>query len=107
MDSKPQRSGALKRRDIIIGLSGAVILLCAGMVEASEPARIGFISGGDEEGATAFITALREGLAAEGYLEPATLRLDRLYADYSLDRIPEILAELERRHDEVIVTHAA
>src|SRR4051812_1845090 len=106
MTGKPQRSAALKRRDILIGLSGAVILLRAKMVGASEPARIGFISGGDEQGASAFITALREGLADEGYIEPTTMRFDRLYADYSLDRIPEMVAELERRRSQIIITHA-
>ena len=107
MIDQPQQLNRLRRRDVLIGLSSTAILLRTRMARASEPARIGFISGGDEEGASAFIAALREGLAAEGYTEPATLHLDRLYADYSLDRIPEMVAELERRRNQVIVTHAA
>ena len=47
--------------------------------------RVGFVSGGDEEGAADFVAALRDGLAAEGYHEPGTLSLECLYADYSLD----------------------
>jgi putative ABC transport system substrate-binding protein len=76
-------------------------------MEAAEPARVGFVSGGDEKGAAAFVAALRDGLAAEGYQEPGTLQLECLYADYSLDRVPGLVAELERRHVELIVTHAA
>jgi hypothetical protein len=76
MINKYQKPSGLKRRDIIIGLSGTVILLRTGMARASEPARIGFISGGDEQGASAFITALREGLADEGYIEPTTMHFD-------------------------------
>jgi hypothetical protein len=57
-------------------------------VKSAASARVGFLSGGDEEGAAAFVAALRDGLAAEGYHEPGTLILECLYADYSLERIP-------------------
>src|SRR4029077_16507925 len=76
-------------------------------VESAEPVRVGFVSGGDEEGAVDFVAALRDGLAAEGYREPDTLSLECLYADYSLERVPALVAELERRRVELIVTHAA
>jgi putative ABC transport system substrate-binding protein len=70
-------------------------------------ARIGFISGGDEGSAKEFVAALHAGLAAEGYREPDTLSLDRRYADFALERIPQFVAELEHRGVALIVTHAA
>jgi putative ABC transport system substrate-binding protein len=97
----------MKRRDLLAVLAGAVVALRASVAESVEPARVGFVSGGDEKGAAAFIAALRDGLAAEGYQEPGTLQLECLYADYSLDRVPGLVAELERRRVELIVTHAA
>jgi putative ABC transport system substrate-binding protein len=97
----------MKRRDLLAAFGGAMVALRAPAVESAEPARVGFVSGGDEKGAADFIAALREGLAAEGYREPDTLVLERLYADYSLERIPELVAELEGRRVELIVTHAA
>ena len=97
----------MKRRDLLAVLGGAVIAMRASAVESAEPVGVGFVSGGDEKGAAAFVAALRDGLAAEGYQEPGTLRLECLYADYSLDRVPKLVAELEQRHVELIVTHAA
>jgi putative tryptophan/tyrosine transport system substrate-binding protein len=97
----------MKRRDLLAGLAGAVIVLRALAVNSADPSRVGFVSGGDEKGAAAFVDALRDGLAAEGYYEPTTLNLECLYADYSLDRVPALVAELERRRVELIVTHAA
>jgi putative ABC transport system substrate-binding protein len=97
----------MKRRDLFAVFGGAMVALRASAVESAEPVRVGFLSGGDEKGAADFVAALRDGLAAEGYHEPGTLILERLYADYSLDRVPELVAELERRRVVLIVTHAA
>ena len=97
----------MKRRDLLAVLGGAVVGLSSSAVESAEPVRVGFISGGDEKGAASFVAALRDGLAAEGYYEPDTLNLERVYADYSLDRVPELVTELERQRVALIVTHAA
>ena len=95
------------RREVMLFLGGAIAALRTTAAEGTEPAHIGFISGGDERGATSFVAALRDGLAVDGYREPDTLNLDLLYADYELDRIPALVAEHERRHVKLIVTHAA
>src|SRR5215467_2714706 len=72
-----------------------------------KPAYIGFISGLDNAGAASFISAFREGLTARGYLEPGTLKIEALFADSALDKIPAFVGELERRQVDIIVTHAA
>ncbi len=102
----------MKRRQILALLGGAAAMASSSAMrtaaaQGARPAHIGFISGGDERGARDFVAALRDGLAAEGYREPDTLSLDLLYADYALERIPALVAELERRRVELIVTHAA
>lgn len=96
-----------KRRDFLATVGGATLKLRAGAVRGTNSARIGFVSGGDKEGAKDFIAALRDGLAAEGYHEPDTLSLDRVYADYALERVPALVAALERQRVDLIVTHAA
>ncbi|HLZ07085.1 MAG TPA: ABC transporter substrate-binding protein, partial [Chloroflexota bacterium] len=68
---------------------------------------IGFISGGDEKGAESFVAAMRDGLRTVGYSEPETIALDRLYADYEMDKVPSLVAELQNRGVDLIVTHAA
>jgi len=95
----------MNRRHLIALIGAAALAPRPGL--AAEIARIGFISGGDAKAAEGFVTALREGLAAEGLSEPGTLLLDRIYADYALDRVPLLVAEIERRGARLIVTHAA
>jgi ABC-type uncharacterized transport system substrate-binding protein len=115
----------VKRRELLLGAAGLLTAPRAlraqqkampviGHLNASsapsspeDPARVGFLSGGDEEGAAGFVAALRDGLAVEGYHEPDSLNLECLYADYSLERVPALVAEVERRRVELIVTHAA
>src|SRR5436853_501666 len=94
----------MRRRDFLVS---AIVTLGALAVHAAAPVRIGFASGGDEKGAKDLVAALRDGLAAAGYREPEALSLDLLYADYMLERIPTLVAELERRRVALIVTHAA
>lgn len=99
----------ISRRRIVIGISVAA---CPGFVRAwpawagSTP-HIGFISANDASGASPYLKAVLAGLKNYGYTEPATLQFDALYADDTLDRIPDLLDELERRRVDVIVTHAA
>jgi len=97
----------MRRRHFLTGLAGAIMTLRAVAGHAAVPVRLGFVSGGDEKGAEDFVAALRDGLAVGGYREPETLSLDLVYADYALERIPALVAELERRRVALIVTHAA
>ena len=94
----------MNRRQLLAMLGGMMV---AGRGVAAERPHIGFISGGDSRGAEGFLAALRDGLAGEGYREPETLTLDPLYADYSLERVPALVEEIERRGARLIVTHAA
>lgn len=50
---------------------------------------------------------MRDGLAAHGYTEPGTLKIEERFADYKFDRIPSLVQELEQQRVAVIVTHAA
>jgi len=95
----------MQRRNFLATLGLAIAAPWSAL--AARPPRIGFLSGGDENGAESFVTAMRDGLQAEGYTEPGTMTLDRVYADYALDKVPTLVAELQRRGADLIVTHAA
>jgi putative tryptophan/tyrosine transport system substrate-binding protein len=100
----------MRRRNFIAGIAGAAVTWASNLclVRAQgRVANVGFISGLDEAAAADFIRALREGLAALGYVEPQSLNLGLGFADYHLDRIPALLEELQRQHVKLIVTHAA
>ncbi len=98
----------MTRREFITLLGGTALTSRSGtaVAQGARPARVGFISAIDQAADSDFTHSLREGLAALGYAEPATLKLDLLFADYSRERIPALLEELERRRVDVIVTHA-
>jgi putative ABC transport system substrate-binding protein len=101
----------MRRREFIILLGGAVVVASSTMRAAapqtSVPARVGFIGGIDEGGAADFVTALREGLAAYGYVEPLTLKFEPHFANFALERVSALVEALERERVDVIVTHAA
>ena len=69
--------------------------------------RVGFISGGNAGEAATFLAALRADLARRGHIEPDSLTFDLRFADGDFARIPTYVADVERGHAAVIVTHAA
>jgi ABC-type uncharacterized transport system substrate-binding protein len=97
----------MRRRDLLSGAAGAIIAASCRDGRAAEPSHMGFISGGDANSAADFLRAMRDGLADEGYREPETMRLELRFADWSLDRVPELVQELEDRKVQLIITHAA
>jgi putative ABC transport system substrate-binding protein len=100
----------VKRREFIAGICGTAGTWASNLriLRAQERlAKIGLISGLDQAAAADFVRALREGLAALGYVEPRTITIDLRFADYHLDRIPALVEELQRQRVDVIVTHAA
>src|ERR1700730_14470617 len=102
----------MQRREFIILLGGAALPRyrargSAVAQRAPQAAHIGFISGVDAAAAADFLAALRDGLSTHGYVEPSTLKVEQLFANYNLDTIPALLEQLERQRVNVIVTHAA
>lgn len=91
----------------LVGSAAAWSLARIAVAQDAGVAHIGFISAVDQTAAGDFVAALREGLAGYGYVEPGTLKIDPLFADFALERIPAFVEEMERRRVGVIVTHAA
>lgn len=100
----------ITRRRIIFAMGAAVV---SRALEDARPARaraaphIGFISPNNAAEAAPFLNAITAGLKLYGYDDAAGLQFEALYADNVHDRIPSLLAELEQRRVDVIVTHAA
>lgn len=99
----------MRRREFIAFVCGAVAALPTNSRADQGPgsAHIGFVSGLDKSAAADFLNALRDGLAARGYTEPGTLKIEERFADYKPDRIASLVQELEQQHVAIIVTHAA
>jgi hypothetical protein len=90
----------MRRREFIGVLAGATASVCyrGAPAQGSTPARVGFISGLDQAAAADFLAAVRDGLAARGYVEPRTFKMELLFADYVSSRIPKLVENLERQH---------
>jgi putative tryptophan/tyrosine transport system substrate-binding protein len=99
----------MRRRDFISLVGGVATALPINLRAAQGPesAHIGFVTGLDQSAAADFLNALRDGLAARGYTEPSTLKIEERFADYKPDRIPSLVQELEQQRVDIIVTHAA
>jgi putative ABC transport system substrate-binding protein len=97
-----------RRREFVTLIGGVVTALPINLraAQASGLAHISFISGLDQSAAGDFLHALRDGLAARGYTEPSTLKMEERFADYKPDRIPPLIEELEQLRVDIIVTHA-
>lgn len=96
-----------RRRFLALTAAGVAVPRCLAAQGAAKVAHVGFISGVDQAAAVDFLAALRDGLSGFGYVEPNTLKLDLFFAENVPERIPGLVEELERRHVDVIVTHAA
>ena len=98
------------RREFVVSVAGgaavAAVPLKRSALGRTSPPRVGFISGYDALTAAEFIRAIRDGLAGYGYVEPTSLKLDLLFADFAPDRIVTLIDQLEHEPVDVIVTHA-
>jgi len=68
----------MRRREFITLVCGVVTALPNSLRAAQVPgsAHVGFVSGLDQSAAADFLNALRDGLAARGYTEPGTLKIE-------------------------------
>lgn len=100
----------MRRRDfgrLLAGLPfAAAAPAWAQQTRKDGPLGVGFVTMLNERSGSDFLATLRAGLADYGYTG-ARLNLQPMYADNDPDRIAGIVAELEKRGVDVIVTHAA
>jgi putative tryptophan/tyrosine transport system substrate-binding protein len=70
-------------------------------------AHIGWLTAQREASLTPYVKAMRESLAELGYVEGKNLTLDFRYGDDSIERVPELAADLERLGVDLIVAQGA
>ena len=95
----------MKRRQFITLFGGAAAWPLAARAQQPIPL-IGFLHPGSLNERVHLVAALREGLRAGGYIEGQNVTVDYRWAEDQFDRLPELAAELVRRHASVIVTPA-
>jgi ABC-type uncharacterized transport system substrate-binding protein len=93
----------VRRRSFLTLLGGAAAASPL-TARAQPPAMpvIGFLDVRSPDGMTERLRAFREGLKDSGYVERANVAIEYRWGENQLDRLPELAAELVRRHVAVI-----
>src|SRR5262245_18727179 len=89
-----------KNRRQVVALLGGPVVAWPFAVRAHQPAIpvIGYLTtGSPESDAVPFLAAFRRGLGELGYVEGQNVAIDYRWAEFQMDRLPEMAADLVRR----------
>ncbi len=93
----------MKRREFITLLGGAASLPLTAHAQQPVPV-VGYLAGGDGTGGNHFVEAFRSGLREMGFIEGQNVAIEYRWAEDRVERVPELVADLVRRHVNVICT---
>ena len=92
----------MRRRDLIILLSGAVTWPFTARAQQPAMPVVGYLSATSRGGER--VAAFRRGLQESGYVEGQNVAIEYRWADEEVDRLPAMAADLVKRHVTVIAT---
>jgi ABC-type uncharacterized transport system substrate-binding protein len=97
-------TSAIDRRAFITGVGCALVTapVSAG-AQAGKVYRIGYLAGGSSDTSRYTIEAFRQGLRELGWVEGQNIVIDYRFGEGSLDRLPDLAAELVRLKVNVVV----
>jgi putative tryptophan/tyrosine transport system substrate-binding protein len=93
----------MRRREFIAGLGGAAAWPVAVRAQQRALPVVGYLGAGVLSDVPDVIAALRLGLAETGYVDRQNYIMEYFFAEYHLERLPTLAAELVRRRPAVII----
>jgi len=94
----------LNRRKFITLLAGAAAWPRAARAQQAVLPLIGFINGGSADASARFVTAFREGLNENAFVEGHNVAVEYHWLEGKYDQLPALLADLVRRRVTLIAT---
>ena len=95
----------MRRRELILGLGGALTAVRAAQAQQKRMPVIGYMSGGSASFYTSILPAFRDGLRESGYVEGQNVKIEYRWAEGYYDRLPGFAAEfVERKVDLIMAT---
>jgi putative ABC transport system substrate-binding protein len=96
----------MRRREFFGLLSGAAAWPLVAHAQQPTMPVIGFLDPRSPDTIAYLLRAFRQGLKDTGYVEGENVTIEYRWAENQIDRLPELVADLVRRHVTVIVTPA-
>jgi putative ABC transport system substrate-binding protein len=93
----------MKRREFVTGLGATVALPLTARAQTKTTLQIGMLLPGPAERFASLDAVFQQGLRDFGYTEGQNITIERRFADWKLDRLPDLAAELVRLKVDVIV----
>jgi putative ABC transport system substrate-binding protein len=97
----------IRRRDFIVSLSSMAAWPVAARAQQSATPVIGFLNATTAVDSVYRVSAFRDGLKEAGFIDGHNVAIEFRWAENKLDRLPELVADLVRRHVAVIVGQQA
>jgi putative ABC transport system substrate-binding protein len=94
----------MKRREFLTLFGSAAAFPTFAHAQQTSVPVIGFLNAASAAAWGSYLEAFRKGLGEQGYIEGTNLRVEYRWAEGKYDRLPEMAADLVKRHVAVIVT---
>jgi putative tryptophan/tyrosine transport system substrate-binding protein len=98
------RSNHFKRREFITLITGGALMPVVVDAQQAIMPVIGFLNPGSPEANASLVAAYRKGLSESGFVEGQNVAIEFRWANGQYDRLPELAADLVRRHVALIAT---